>query len=191
MITATILTCNELNPLKRCLESIQNYVDDIIIGVDSKTIDGTQDYLNGKYKFDVFEFKDFSKARNDLIEKVKTPWYLVIDSDETMLEKHASKIKDLLKEGDRRGVDTFTMGRKHWFDLEMTKEWIPFAYIDKHFRIMRKHLRYFGKVHESIQDAKRISDCELWIQHFNMFYRTAEDWKAKNEFYQELGKNNG
>ena len=176
-ITASILTCNELEPLKRCLASIKGHVDAYNIGVDDKTTDGTVQWLtdNG-YNHYVFKFENFSQARNLNIEQIKTPWYLTIDSDELMLPGDAARLREVALAGDVRGIDAWTMWRLHWFDLEMQREWIPNKDGVAQFRLMRKHVRYSGKVHEQCVEWKRREMCDLKIQHFNMFYRDAAAW---------------
>jgi glycosyltransferase involved in cell wall biosynthesis len=188
ILTACVLTCNELVPLKSCLSSLVGHVDDILVGVDDKTNDGTLEWLvNNRYNHYVFHFQDdFSKARNQYIEKVKTPWFVTVDSDETILSKDASKLRDVCRNGDAHGIDAWSMPRRHWYDLEMTKEW-TYPYPDRHLRIMRNYCRYAGRVHEQYINWHKKADSDLEIQHFNTFYRSSKDWAVKSEFYKRLG----
>jgi hypothetical protein len=76
---------SEVKMLDRCLDSIQNYVDEVFITVtnpDQKEIQT----LAKKRGFNLSEFKwcnDFSKARNFNFSQVKkTDWILWLDSDD-------------------------------------------------------------------------------------------------------------
>lgn len=189
MLTACILTCNEKEPLKRCLNSMKGHVDAYVIGIDDKTNDGTEQWLREEgYDPFVFKFTDFGTMRNGLIDRVKTPWHLTIDSDETMLPEHASQLRELCRLGDRTGVDVWTMSRYHWFDLERTREWIPCPNGDSQFRLMRTHVKYSGRVHEQCVNFNNRSHCDLTIQHFNMYYRDASGWAKTNKLYQDLAE---
>jgi glycosyltransferase involved in cell wall biosynthesis len=189
MLTACILTCNELEPLKKCLASIKGHVDDYVIGIDDKTNDGTEKWLReAGYNPFTFKFTDFGSMRNGLIDRVKSQWLLTIDSDEIMLPAHAARLRDLCHQGNAQGVDTWTMSRLHWFDLEMTREWVPCPNGDSQYRLMRKHVRYSGRVHEQCVNFKKSQHCDLQIQHFNIHYRDATAWAKTNKLYQDLAE---
>jgi len=187
IVTACVLTCNELVPLQRCLASLTGHVCDIIVGVDDKTNDGTLEWLKTTgYTHYTFHFNNhFAEARNCYIEKVKTPWFMTVDSDETILLEDAKRIREECLRGDREGIDAWTCPRRHWYDLEMTREWTH-PYPDRHFRIMRNYCRYAGRVHEQYINWTKRGDSDIHYQHFNMFYRSDADWAAKNKMYREL-----
>lgn len=186
MLTATIITCNELEPLKLTLASLKGHVDDYIIGVDDKTTDGTAEWLaaNG-YPHYTFKFENFGQARNSSIERVKTPWFFIIDSDETVLPEHGAMLRDLCRYADRRGIDSLSMVRRHWFDLEMTKERV-FDPVDCQYRLGRNYIRYAGKVHEQFGNTRKTERCSAIIQHFNLYYRDDAKWAEVTEFYRKL-----
>ncbi len=79
---ATISLCmivkNEKNVLSRCLDSIKNAVDEIII-VDTGSTDTTKEIAE-KYTDKIFDFKwidDFSTARNFFFFKSNSGLYYV------------------------------------------------------------------------------------------------------------------
>lgn len=170
LLTACIMTCNELEPLKRCLASIKGHVDAYSIGVDDKTTDGTYEWLiQNSYHPYKFTFHDFGQARNLCIERSRTPWYFVIDSDEIIIEEHACQMRSLCTS--TTDVDAFIMYRKHWLDLEMTRPYLHFPQDDRHIRLARNYVRMAGAVHEQFINYRNARICELAIQHFNMYYR--------------------
>lgn len=74
---------NEEKVLKRCLDSITEIVDDIII-VDTGSIDNTKK-IAYEYTDKVYDYKwedDFSKARNFAASQASGEWILVMDADE-------------------------------------------------------------------------------------------------------------
>lgn len=188
LLTLCFITCNSLEPLKKMLASVSSYVDDYIVGIDCKTNDGTSEYLAslGITNAYFFELTSFSRARNEGISRVSTPWILVLDSDEIMLEKHASRLREYCLRGDILKVDSWLLHRNHFFDLEMTKYYHPPASED-HIRLFRNSsIRYEGRVHESPQGYSSMRKCDLEIEHFNMFYRDNVAWDKTNRLYNSL-----
>lgn len=189
ILTLCTITCNELEALKRMLPAVKGSVDEYVIGVDDKTTDGTFEWLNENgYNPYYFHFENFSQARNIGMAKVKTPWILILDSDEMILPEHAEKLRGLCLEGLRNGIDAFSFLRRHWFDLEMTKPW-NLATPDIHPKLVRNHMRFEGKVHEQITNIKHYKFLDLFeTHHLNNYYRDAKAWEEKNKFYKELSE---
>ena len=82
-ITAAIIARNEARCIARCLESLQNAVDDIVV-VDTGPTDDTK-VIAGAHGARVFDFEwndDFAAARNFALAQVKTEWVLWVDADE-------------------------------------------------------------------------------------------------------------
>ncbi|MCB2194340.1 MAG: glycosyltransferase family 2 protein [Bacteroidetes bacterium] len=86
-ISATIITYNEEKNIGRCLQSLQDVADEIIV-VDSFSKDKTKDICL-KYNVQFFEraFTDYSDQKNWAIEQTKYPIILSIDADEELSEK--------------------------------------------------------------------------------------------------------
>jgi len=84
-IALTMIIRNEESNLSRCLESIKNVVDEIII-VDTGSTDTSIDIAN-KYKAKISNYEwadDFSAARNKALEQVQSDWVLHLDADECL-----------------------------------------------------------------------------------------------------------
>ncbi|MGQ8873590.1 glycosyltransferase [Paenibacillus sp. TSA_86.1] len=103
-MTKTISLCmivkNEENVLERCLDSVREFVDEIII-VDTGSIDGTRDIAR-RYTDKIYSFEwihDFSAARNESIGYAASDYILVLDADEYLESGHELQ-QDLQKELD-------------------------------------------------------------------------------------------
>jgi glycosyltransferase involved in cell wall biosynthesis len=88
--TALVLK-NESEGIYRCLDSVKHVTDQFVIGIDSKTSDGTEKEVerffqdNPTLEKDVysFEWKDsFSAARNEGLDKCTGDYILVMDGHE-------------------------------------------------------------------------------------------------------------
>ena len=84
MISAIVITKNEQDRIKACLESIK-WVDEILV-LDNGSSDDTIEIAK-KYTKNVFSFEglDFSSLRNKGKEKASNEWVLYVDSDERVL----------------------------------------------------------------------------------------------------------
>ena len=88
-VTAAILARNEERSIKRCIESLHEAVDDIIV-VDTGSTDNTV-AIATECGAKVYEFEwcdDFSKARNFALQYISSQWVLWIDADEWLDPEH-------------------------------------------------------------------------------------------------------
>ena len=86
---------NEELVLERCLNSVKNLVDEIII-VDTGSIDNTKDIAK-RFTKNVLDYEwvhDFSKARNFAFSKATSKYILWLDADDIVPQK---TIKELIK----------------------------------------------------------------------------------------------
>jgi glycosyltransferase involved in cell wall biosynthesis len=81
-LSLAMIVRNEEKNLGRCLDSIKDYVDEIVI-VDTGSIDKTKEIGRG-YGAKIYDFEwrdDFSMARNYCIEKTTGDFVLMLDAD--------------------------------------------------------------------------------------------------------------
>jgi hypothetical protein len=186
ILTACLITCNDLAPLKACLNSLKGFVDDIVIGVDRKDQDGTFEWLTHEgYHPYHFDFNGFGAARSETLARCKTPWAFIIDSDELILPQDAQHLRKLCEEG--TDVDCYKMHRKFWYDLDMTQPSHENA--APVCRLIKTHCRYEGNVHENLLGAERSKLTDLSVHSFNLYYYPVGSprWKKKQELYGSLG----
>jgi glycosyltransferase involved in cell wall biosynthesis len=96
-ISLCMIVKNEEKTLRRCLESVQDLVDEIII-VDTGSTDLTKT-ISFEFTSLVYDFvwtKDFSAARNEALSKASGKWVLVLDADEYVQEDDKQLLKDHL-----------------------------------------------------------------------------------------------
>lgn len=82
-ITACLIVKNEEDMLRKCLESLRDGIDEIII-VDTGSTDKTK-VIAKEFTDKVYDFEwnnDFSAARNFAASKGSGEWILAIDADE-------------------------------------------------------------------------------------------------------------
>ncbi|MEE4563286.1 glycosyltransferase [Paenibacillus polymyxa] len=99
-ISLCMIVKNEEQVLSRCLESVKDVVNEIIIvdtGSTDTTLDIARNYTDKIYSFEWVN--DFSAARNESIKYANSDYILVLDADE-QLEAGADFQKDLEKNRD-------------------------------------------------------------------------------------------
>ncbi|GAB4480064.1 MAG: hypothetical protein Kow0088_21400 [Anaerolineales bacterium] len=96
LISLCMIVKNEQEYLPRCLESVQNVVDEIII-VDTGSTDGTKEIARkyGSKLFDIVWIDDFSAARNFSLEQANGRWILVMDADEELERDSGPRLRKL------------------------------------------------------------------------------------------------
>ena len=165
---ATISLCmivkNEENVLSRCLESIKNAVDEIIIA-DTGSTDGTKEIAE-KYTDKVFDFKwidDFSKARNFSFSKATKDYIMWLDADDIVSKKNCEKLIELKN----KIQDTDVIMMKYITAFDENGE-AAFSYYRE--RLIRRASSpiWKGRVHEAIEPNGSIIYSDIEIEHHSI-----------------------
>jgi glycosyltransferase involved in cell wall biosynthesis len=156
---------NEEDVLSRCLDSIKEGVDEIII-VDTGSTDRTKEiaytYTDKVYDFEWIQ--DFSAARNEAFSKATMDYQMWLDADDVVPEESLKAIIDLKMNGDP-ATDIFTMRYITHFDafgkpvLTSTRE-----------RLLKreKEYKWMDPVHECIPLIGNIKYTEIEIHHLKL-----------------------
>ncbi len=98
LLSLCMIVKDEEKILDRCLSSMKDYVDEIII-LDTGSTDATVDIAR-KYTPHIHHFQwvnDFAAARNASIEYATGTWILVLDADEYMEPNDAKKLREFIQ----------------------------------------------------------------------------------------------
>ena len=115
-----ILTLNSGKTLRRCLESVRDF-DDIIV-IDGNSTDDTLEIArefgarifpqSGK-KGKSIKIEDFSAVRNIGIREARHQWFLYIDSDEYLSKEAAEEIREIINRGTDNKYYAYKLPRKY------------------------------------------------------------------------------
>ena len=87
-ISLCMIVKDEQDVIERCLESVKDVVDEIII-VDTGSTDKTKQIVS-KYTDKIYDFEwvnDFAKARNYSFSKATKDYILWLDADDVILKE--------------------------------------------------------------------------------------------------------
>jgi glycosyltransferase involved in cell wall biosynthesis len=96
-ISLTMIVKNEAATLGRCLASVRDLVDEIIV-VDTGSSDNTED-IAGQHSVRIFDLPwpdSFSAARNESLRHASGQWVLWLDADEYFDDANRAKLRQLL-----------------------------------------------------------------------------------------------
>jgi glycosyltransferase involved in cell wall biosynthesis len=176
---------NEAEVLARCLDSIVDMMDEVII-VDTGSSDGTKE-IAAEYTEQVYDFTwidDFAAARNFAFTKAKCDYIYSADADEVMDEANRRHFKELKArlDGEIEIVQMYyanqlEQGTVYNYDRE---------YRPKLFKRERGFV-WIDPIHETIRTEPVVFDSEIEIRHlpkethakrdFAIFLRTINDGK--------------
>jgi len=144
-VSAVINTYNEERNLDRCLKSVADFADEIIV-VDMHSSDKTVEYAK-KYKAKIFYFEQtryVEPARNFALSKAGGDWIFLIDADEELSKSLAEELKRISEENK---VDFVEIPRKNiifnkWIEHS---RWWP-DYLVRFFK--KGKVNFSEKIHE-------------------------------------------
>lgn len=145
MLSIVVLTHNDQDLIKTCLESVK-WADELII-IDNNSNDETVNIAK-KYTDKIYQDKgnDFSVRRNLGMEKASGDWILYIDSDERVLDSLRTEIEQITSSEDSRSA--YALSRKNII-FGTPVSYGPYKH-DWMIRLFRKEdfETWVGEVHE-------------------------------------------
>lgn len=165
MVTVSLcmIVRDEEAVLARCLDSVRDLVDEIII-VDTGSADDTK-AIAGRYTDNVFDFEwvdDFSAARNNSFERADCDYCLWLDADDVLLPPDREKFARLKAELSPE-TDVVMLPYHVGFDESGN---VNFSYYRERLVRNSPDYRWKGAVHETIAPTGRVvyGDCAVTHQ---------------------------
>jgi glycosyltransferase involved in cell wall biosynthesis len=166
-ISAVIITLNEENSILRCLTSIADICDEILV-IDSRSTDKTKEICEAfpKVRFIEMDWLGYSQTKNKGHALASHNWILSIDADECLDE---SCVQSILQVKDNLS-GAYTFNRKNFYGQQWVKHggWYP----DVKVRLFDKTLcRWKGDhVHEVLQVNAGVQIIQLKgdIEHYTV-----------------------
>ena len=150
-LSLCMIVKDEENVIRRCLDSVINIVDEIII-VDTGSTDTTKEIVK-EYTSKIYDFKwidDFSEARNFSFSKASKEYILWMDADEYFDKENQEKLIKL-KSNLSNNIDAVT------FETNMLGcNNTCFTFIGRRNRIVKKDI--LGNKEDNILLGKKLAE---------------------------------
>lgn len=177
---------DEEKVLGRCLESVREIVDEIVI-VDTGSTDASRDIARnfGARVFDYSWNCNFSQARNYSLDLARGEWILVLDADEVLKYDSRESFLAYLEDESVEG---------YWLTIINYLGELPDNSITKDMAVRlfrnRPEYRFEGEIHEQVRSSisrNRRKDClvraDLFIHHYGYLSEVmaARNKRERNE----------
>lgn len=161
-ISLCMIVRDEEEVIGRCLESVKDLVDEIII-VDTGSKDKTKKIVS-KFTDKIYDFEwvnDFAKARNFSFSKATKDYILWLDADDVILEADRKKFKEL-KEKIDGSVDLYQMKYNYTVDENNNPTLVQ---IRARLLKREKNYQWVSPIHEVIIPTGNIEKVDIAITH--------------------------
>ncbi|MBC5997895.1 glycosyltransferase family 2 protein [Romboutsia hominis] len=169
---------NEENVIDRCLNSVKNVVDEIII-VDTGSTDNTVAKAENLGAI-VYKFKwidDFAEARNYSFSKATKDYILWLDADDILEDDDVKKLEELKVNLDQ-SVDSVMMN----YVLQVDKYGNSIYSLKRNRLVKRsRNFRWIGYVHEYLEVYGNIIQSDI-----NIVHKKDKEYTSRNlEIYEK------
>lgn len=178
-ISAAIITFNEERDIERCLNSLIQVVDEIVV-VDSYSTDNTEEICK-KYnvRFMKKEFSGYGKQKRFAVEQCKYDYVLSLDADEALSDELKTEILKLKENFD---ADGYIINRLNYY----CGKWLKHVfYPDRKLRLWNKKKGNWNlkDLHEEVELEENavIKSLKGNILHFT-YYNLSEQINQINKF---------
>lgn len=161
-ISLCMIVKNEEDVLGRCLESIKDVVDEIII-VDTGSTDNTK-RIAKKFTDKIYHFNwvdDFAKARNYSFSKATKDYILWLDADDVILPEDAKLLKSLKNNIDK---NTDIVMMKYNMGTADDNTTLLSYYRERLIKNF-KNYNWIGRIHEVIPPIGNVIYSDIAITH--------------------------
>lgn len=197
-ISICMIARNEEDFIAKCLESIKDIADEILV-VDNGSTDRTKEIVS-KYNAKIIDNNwndDFSEARNIYLKNASSDWILVLDADEIIERKDLAVIKKLVElDFDAYNLVLYNYSNN---DSDMgfvkSEKYSAKGYLPApNIRLFRNNKKYYytGAVHESLDSSllktkAKIGNTDVPIHHLEIL-KGAEAIKKKQISYLDYSR---
>lgn len=148
LLSLCMIARDEEKVIRRCLESVQGLVDEIVI-VDTGSLDRTKEIAR-EFTDKVYDFtwiNDFSAAKNEAIRKASSKWILILDADEYVQPDDHAILREMLSNYDPNKNHAFILPILNILD-NSSKHWLESSAA----RIINNHsdVYFYRPIHEQV-----------------------------------------
>lgn len=183
-LSATIITLNEEDKIRPCIESLKDIADEIVV-VDSLSTDATKSICEDLgVRFIEQKWLGYSEQKNMANSLATNDWILSIDADEVVSDELKKSILKI-KENDTPDNAVFSFNRLNNY----CGKWIRHCglYPDKKIRIWNRNIgKWEGYIHEDIKFSTNVKEERLHGDLLHYSFNTHEDFERQLFKFAEM-----
>jgi len=186
-LSVVIIAKNEQSRIKDCLESVQGWVDEIVI-VDDESIDDTR-AIALKYTDKIFtrHMELEGKQRNFGASKAKNDWILLLDCDERLTDELKEEIAKTIREGDPKIAAYWAPQINYFADVELNNG----GWSNPHIRLYNKNFVRWSEadydvIHPGLKFSEGYRNGNLKCKTIHYSFKNVENFIAKINRYSTL-----
>ena len=183
-ISFCVITLNEEDNLRRCLQSCSDLADEVVV-LDSGSTDRTQAVVTqfgGRWNHQ--DWLGYACQKNKVLSLASHPWVFSLDADEELSPALRDGVRCLKKQEPPDDCVGYTVSRCGFYEGRWIRhgDWYP----DRLVRLFRGDRARFvgGKVHERLELRGRVDPLPGELFHYS--YRNAADHRSRCEQYARL-----
>ncbi|WP_079442141.1 glycosyltransferase, partial [Clostridium chromiireducens] len=179
-LSLCMIVKDEENTLERCLESVKDIVDEMII-IDTGSTDGTIKIAK-KYGAKIFFYKwdnSFANARNYSLSKASKDWILIMDADDELRGEDKNKVMKLINDENNKLNAYFGETLSYSGD---SSDYNIYSNLNIRFIRNGKGYKFSGDIHEQImpgsEDAKKqvfLGIADIKFYHYGYLNKTVNE----------------
>ena len=183
-VSLCMIVKNEEHVLARCLDSLKDIVDEIVI-VDTGSTDATKEIAH-RYTDKVYDFKwvdDFSKARNFAFSKCTCDYIYSADADEYIDDQNQTAFRNLLSVID----PAIEIVQMHYYEPRISSVLNAKSELRPKLYKRLRTFRWVDPVHETVSTEPLVFDSDIVITHDPEKPHTSRDFAIFEKAYHENG----
>lgn len=160
LLSLCMIVKNEEAMLHRCLRSVRDYVDEMII-IDTGSKDRTVEIAK-EFGAKVFHHKwenDFAKHRNQAIDNARGEWILMLDADEELKEGGGDVLRQAIRNEE---IDSIEVTNISFFNNGSSEAWVNQTRLFRN----RSEIYYSDIVHEQLLGTRNTKRYPIYIKHY-------------------------
>jgi len=183
-ISSIVIARDEEENIRRCIASQIGVINDIVVIVDSRTIDSTAKVAASfsNVNYETAEWKGYACSKKYALSKTKYDWILWIDADEELTHELIDELKQFKKK--QPVYNAYDLARRAFF----LGKWIKYSgwYPARVTRLFNKNFVSFNEkeVHEHLKVAGKVGHLQNDLNHYTD--PSIEHYFAKFNLYTSL-----
>ncbi len=183
-ISFCIITLNEQDNLDRCLSSIRDLADEVVV-LDSGSTDRTAEIaVSHNARFEQQPWQGYVGQKNAVLARASHDWIFSIDADEALSPELQAEVARIRSNPPPTEISGYSMPRCVLYEGRWIRhgDWYP----DRLVRLFRRDRARFagGKVHERLETTGQIIPLTGDLHHYS--FRDAADHWSRCEKYARL-----